>query len=311
MNNNDNFPPRPPPKKNTAVYVTNLPADVTLDELNEHFSKVGVIMDDMWTGGPRIKIYEDPEGILKGDALIVYLREESVQLAVNILDESQLRPGLVIHVQAATFDQTNSLAAPAERQPIAAETSSLKVDKATWKKRMRKMQRKLAWGETNSTGSSSDSDSDSDSDSTDESDSEKGKRRRQRQAKMKRKRTLVIRNMYEPEELAQDPAFLLELRQDLDEECTARIGPVTSIHILDYLGDEGICTVTFTTAEHARLGVKLMDGRFFAGRQLRASLYDGSFRLRERRVNPITDEDARIDNFGTWLEEQSSSSSSE
>lgn len=140
---------------------------------------------------------------------------------------------------------------------------------------------------------------------------------------MKQKRILVIRNMYEPEEIAQDPAFLLELREDLYEECTSRIGPVTSIHILDHLGDEGICTVAFTTTQHARMGVQLMEGRFFAGRQLRASLYDGSFRLRERRAggggsnhnhdhdNSQDDEAARIDKFGAWLEAQSSSGGDE
>ena len=38
------------PQKQTAVYVTGLPDDTTVDELFEHFSKVGVIMDDMFTG---------------------------------------------------------------------------------------------------------------------------------------------------------------------------------------------------------------------------------------------------------------------
>lgn len=44
--------PLAPPKapKRTAVYVTGLPEDVTVDELSTHFSKVGVIMNDMFTG---------------------------------------------------------------------------------------------------------------------------------------------------------------------------------------------------------------------------------------------------------------------
>lgn len=36
--------------KNTAVYVTGIPDDATIDELAIHFSKCGVIMDDMVTG---------------------------------------------------------------------------------------------------------------------------------------------------------------------------------------------------------------------------------------------------------------------
>lgn len=89
----------PKPQKQTAIYVTGLPDDTTIDELFEHFSKVGVIMDDMFTGGPRIKLYENEDGTLKGDALVVYLCEPSVQLAIDILDESQLRLGVTIRVQ--------------------------------------------------------------------------------------------------------------------------------------------------------------------------------------------------------------------
>ena len=39
-------------RKNTAVYVTGLPEDVTMDELYEAFSKCGILMEDLVTGKP-------------------------------------------------------------------------------------------------------------------------------------------------------------------------------------------------------------------------------------------------------------------
>jgi HIV Tat-specific factor 1 len=123
--------------KNTAVYVSNLPNDVTVNELVEYFSKCGIIMDEIMTGKPRVKLYSDQEGNLKGDALIVYLREESVTLALNILDEGEIRPGHKIRVQEASFNSNNTNETPAGEQEIKRN----KVDKETWKKHMRKMQK--------------------------------------------------------------------------------------------------------------------------------------------------------------------------
>ena len=54
---------------------------------------------------PKIKIYRDRNGKIKGDALVTYYKEPSVQLAVDILDDSQFRessPG-TIKVQVAEF----------------------------------------------------------------------------------------------------------------------------------------------------------------------------------------------------------------
>lgn len=44
------------------VYVSGLPADVTVDEVAEMFGKYGVLQDDTETGKPRVKLYRDGEG---------------------------------------------------------------------------------------------------------------------------------------------------------------------------------------------------------------------------------------------------------
>ena len=92
-------------KVNSNIYVTNLPSNINEHELFEYFSKCGFIRKDVHNGSFKIKIYKDAQGKNKGDALISYLREESVDLAVNMLNESDIRPGYKITVERAKFEQ--------------------------------------------------------------------------------------------------------------------------------------------------------------------------------------------------------------
>jgi HIV Tat-specific factor 1 len=67
--------------------------DTTADEVKEVFSKCGVIMEDITTGEPKIRLYKAESGALKGDALITFFKEESVPLAINLLDDAEFRLG--------------------------------------------------------------------------------------------------------------------------------------------------------------------------------------------------------------------------
>lgn len=97
--------PAPKKSKNTAVYVTNLPTDTEVEELAERFGKFGVIEEDD-EGAPKIKLYAREDGTFSGDALVVYFKEESVDLAVSLLDDAELRLGDTgprMRVQRAEF----------------------------------------------------------------------------------------------------------------------------------------------------------------------------------------------------------------
>lgn len=81
--------------------------DITEDELSEYFSKCGAIRLDPHTGEKKLKIYES-DGKRKGDALIQYMKEESVELALEHLNDSDIRPDFKIRVEKATFQQKGS-----------------------------------------------------------------------------------------------------------------------------------------------------------------------------------------------------------
>ena len=83
----------PKERKNTAVYVTSLPQDVSVSEVKDIFSRCGVIAEEIDSGKPRIKLYTNDDGSFKGDALIVYFRAESVDLAIQMLDDTDFRLG--------------------------------------------------------------------------------------------------------------------------------------------------------------------------------------------------------------------------
>lgn len=79
------------PKK-TAVFVSNLPPSTTPQLLASVFSKAGVLLVDD-RGEPRVKMYNDAEGKFKGEALVMYFKEGSVDLAITLLDDTELELG--------------------------------------------------------------------------------------------------------------------------------------------------------------------------------------------------------------------------
>ncbi|EAL62669.1 RNA-binding region RNP-1 domain-containing protein [Dictyostelium discoideum AX4] len=89
-------------------------------------------------------------------------------------------------------------------------------------------------------------------------------------------KTVIIKNLFSPEEAMVDPNFFNDLQADLEDEThgCGKCGPISSIHIFEYNPD-GVVSVKFSEFESAKKCVALMNDRFFGGRKLSADFYDG------------------------------------
>ncbi|KAJ8098374.1 hypothetical protein POJ06DRAFT_240083 [Lipomyces tetrasporus] len=280
----------PPQKKNTAVYITNLPRDITFDELESIVGKYGLIAEDISTGKKRIKIYTDDDGTAKGDALVVFFRAESVALAVDMLDETKIRfdgkktvDGLqvdienpVIRVQPADMDYK----VEKETQPIQQRTAR---EKREILKSVQRLNNKLAdWDD-------------------DEAEAQ------QRAAANKRwSKIVILKHVFTVQELADDVAAALDIKEDIREGCE-EIGPVSNVVLYD-LEPDGVISIKFKDEDDALECVSKMDGRYFSGRQLKASIYDGQVRYRKSGKKHGEEEgnveEERLAKFGEWLEHE-------
>ncbi|XP_068188180.1 17S U2 SnRNP complex component HTATSF1 [Antennarius striatus] len=119
--------------KNTNIYVSGLPPDISTEEFVELMSKCGIVMRDPVTEEYKVKLYKDKDGNLKGDGLCCYLKKESVTLAMRLIDESELR-GYRIHVEAARFELKGQYDASKKRKKS-----------KDYRKKMQAQQKQLDW----------------------------------------------------------------------------------------------------------------------------------------------------------------------
>ncbi|KAF7321384.1 RRM domain-containing protein [Mycena kentingensis (nom. inval.)] len=262
--------------KNTAVYVTGLPVDAELDEIVERFSKCGVLEEDD-DGDPKVKMYANEDGVFSGEALVVFFKEDSVFLAERMLDDAELRIGdskTVMRVAQADFghkaDGGGGDAKPRKT-----------IDKKKTSRRLVKMQKKLAeWDDEDGFGPSMDPD----------------------QGVAKTSRVVVLKHMFTLDALQDNPSLLLDLKDDVREECLT-MGDVTNVVLYDKEPD-GVMTVKFKDPLSAQACVLKMNGRYFDGLRVEASLYTGKQRFKRSGAGDEGDGDderERLDSFAQWL----------
>ncbi|XP_015173549.1 PREDICTED: HIV Tat-specific factor 1 homolog [Polistes dominula] len=165
-------------RHNTAIYVSGLPLDITMEEITELFNKCGLIARDE-KNKDKIKLYRDSNGELKGDALCTYIKVESVELALKILDGWKIR-GKTLSVQRAKFQMKG------EYDP-GLKPKRKKKDKDRQKKIHERL---FDWRPDRLPGEP-----------------------------LKCERVVIIKNLFSPEDFDKEVALLLEYQQDIRQEC--------------------------------------------------------------------------------------------
>lgn len=115
---------------------------------------------------------------------------------------------------------------------------------------------------------------------------------------------LILKHMYTPQELEADPLeFPLQLAEEITEECQERLGIEScSVKLIEDRAEEGLCSVKFKSDLEALAAQKLMNGRYFDGRRVEATIYDGSFALSQPKTVAAEDEEARLERFSRFIE---------
>ncbi|GMM38572.1 U2 snRNP complex subunit [Saccharomycopsis crataegensis] len=264
-------------KKITSVYVSNLPKDITKDELEKVFGKFGVLAEDLINNtGKRIKIYTDNEtNEVKGDALVVYHRSESVDLATDMLDDSYIRPGVKIRVQKADFENYGKK--QGERKQISDEV----------RKKISKMSKKL-------------------DEKIDDWDDEEELKKEQRQKYLKRyEKIAVLKGCFAVSEIEDDPEVVEDIKEDMMEECE-KFGEVVQVTVYDK-EQEGIVLVKFTNREAVELCISQLNGRYFGGQQLEVFVYDGKpYQSSQLSKDGDVDDEKRLKDYEEFLKSGSS-----
>ena len=198
---------------------------------------MGVIAEEIDSGSKRIKMYEDDQGQFKGDALVVYFRPESVDLALQMLDDTEFRLGTQgpngnMRVQAADFSYKSQQEAPEKRN---------KRDQQKVIRKTQKMNNKLA-----------DWDDDDPQQLPDTS--------------SKFNKVVVLKHMFSLQELEvcllsrslsccllthpkDDPSAILDIKEDIRDECS-KLGNVSNVVLYDK-EPAGVATVKFADPDAA------------------------------------------------------------
>ena len=262
------------------IYVTGLPKDTNEEEVATYFLKAGIIDLDPETQKPKVKLYRhkkgkngDQSGALKGDASICYARPESVELALQILDENLFRDGATLSVQRAKFEQSGTF-----------DDDNKKGGRRMISEAKRKVARLAAlqavgWDE-----------------------GENGRIA----GGLKGLRIVVLMNMFDPRELENDKndEKLQKLEKEVHAECE-EIGVVEKITVFSK-HPAGVMIVKFTQPTAASDAVNTFNGKVREnGRKVEASYWDGVTDYTCRDMEKEEKEtEKRLDEFGDWLENQ-------
>ena len=177
-------------------------------------AKCGVVDVDVRTNKPKVKLYKDADGNYKGDGLCTYVKVcqnpsiyrtstkhvlcfqiESVELALTIIDGSEIKPGQKIVVERAKFEMKGETYNP--------KLKPKKIGKKELEKAKKRREKLLAW----------------------EPDRLRGER-------SKRDKVIVIENVFNPSDFDRDASLILECSDRLRDQCS-KLGTVKKVVVYD------------------------------------------------------------------------------
>jgi len=272
------------------VYATGFPSDTSEEEVALFFSKVGILDIDPESQKPKVKLYRYNKGdgaragLIKGDVSVCFARAESVELALQLLDDTIFRTvdsqGKIIgnsdvnsiSVQRAKFEQHGV----EYRGKRAVSDAKRKVA------RLAKLQA-VGWD-----------------------DGENGRIT----GGLKGLCIIVLKHMFNAREVAQleeesGDIIMKEVETKVWEECE-KLGHVEKITIFAK-NPSGVVIVKFTQPTAASRAVEMYKGIKgpIEGKKIDATFWDGvtDFTVHDE-IGEKKETEKRLDEFGKWLDGQ-------
>jgi len=241
--------------ENKAIWISNLPPDTTKTELEEEFSRYGMI-DKGANGEPRINLYKDDEGKFNGTAMIVYFKKEAIVNAVKLADDYPLRLGETKHGNIRVEPASMEYKKEKDGDKVASKLT--RSDRKASERNRQELNRKLnEW-----------------------SDNEEEVAQTFVAKKNKWAKTVIIKGMFDVDVMKNDPDNYGDVFDDTMEPAKA-IGEVTKVTIWD-LEPEGIVTVRFKEFEDAEAFVaNNFGGRKYNGSHPQLSLAEDKPRFKK------------------------------
>ena len=259
------------------IYVTGLPPDATADELAEHFGKCGAIARDL-ENAPKIKLYKDDAGALKGDASLCYANASSVDVACSILDGGSLRFDVPLRVTKADFGSA--------RYGAFDQSKVKKVNPQKAHVARRAQRQAQNWSYDVDSGASPEN----------------------------AMRIVVVESCFSiddapPVEVLDEGKSKYDLfAESVQKELLALLEGGGAPLDRAVVHRHGVVVFKFKEPSDAQKSVKVWDSAEFRGRKLKAAFWDGvtdyTRVAKEAEEKAEGGEEKRIDAFGDWLEDQ-------
>lgn len=251
--------------KNTAIWVGNLPSSVSVQALADYFERTcGIILTDFATGERRVKLYPGDNNL---SAKVIFLRPESVELALMLCQgDEPFDPQHALYISVA--EPKEELVSREEANPK--ETA---IDKATWKKRLERLQDRTSWQH-------------------DDLEDELALKRL-----LEWQCILLLRNV--------TPAYDDEALEDMRCECQ-RLVSGARVKASWLNEPASVVSVKFGSRDMAVHCLRMLNGRFYNGEPLAAAIYEGEPRLRlhaRPTVEDERDDERRLEDFSEWIEQ--------
>lgn len=244
------------------VYVEGIPSDATAEEISSHFAKCGVIAIDPRTLEPKIKIYRDKES---------GLNKGDASVCYANADSVPLALQVLDGGRLRTDTVISVKKAEFNLKGKTFDpTKRAKVSGAAKKVAKAAEAQSLTWDE--------------------------GEERKGVGLKI-----VVLMGMFDPKDFEEDENFENELTSELGMELEEKVGEPEKMTLFSK-NPLGVVIVKFKNTHAAAECIKLMHGRFFAGRRLSCMYWDGVTDYTVEVAEEVEEE--RIEQFGDWIEEQ-------